>query len=141
LKKFLTLALFLFIVVVTNAFGQTTVLEISDDFTEIMAVFQRRIHNNFSEYNYFYHEERTFDIVNRVEGTLFDKKAKKIIGINKYFIFELSSPRTYLLCLVNKEDLKAIEFIFLYNSNDWLAEVTPCSQAEIDKALDLYPEL
>jgi len=143
MKKILVHITFLFVLVVTNAFAQTDstrVLEISDDFTEIMVAFQKRVHGNFPEYNYFYHDERPFDIENRVEGELFDKKAKKIIGINKYFIFELSAPSIYLLYLVNKEDLKAIAFVFLYDSNDWLAETTPCSQAEIDKALGLYTE-
>jgi len=144
LKKLLTLVFFLFIVAVSTAFSQTDsvrVLEISDDFTEIMEAFQQRVHNIFPEYNYFYHDERPFDIVNRVEGTLFSNKAKKIIGLNKYFIFELSGSSIYLLDLVNREDLKAIAFVFLLDSNDWLVEVTPCSQAEIDKALALYPEL
>jgi len=144
LKKILLLAFFLFVLAVTNTFSQTDsakVLEISDDFTEIMVAFQRRVHSNFPDYNYFYHDERLFDIEHRVEGTLFNNKAKKIIGISKYFIFELSAPSIYLLYLVNKEDLKAIAFVFLYDSNDWLAEVTPCSQAEIDKALSLYQEL
>jgi hypothetical protein len=144
MKKILALAFFLFVLAVTNAFAQTEsvkVLEISDDFTEIMAAFQRRVHNNFPEYNYFYHDERPFDIEHKVERTLFNNKAKKIIGISKYFIFEMSAPGIYLLYLVNKEDLKAIAFVFLYDSNDWLVEVTPCSQAEIDKALSLYQEL
>jgi hypothetical protein len=144
LRKILLIAVFLFTVAVFNIFGEkdsTRVLEISDDFTEIMETFQKRVHGAFPKYNFFYHDERPFDIVNRVEGTLFDNKAKKIIGLNKYFIFELSAPDIYLLFLVNKEDLKAITFVFLDDSNDWLAEVTPCSQAEIDKALGLYLEL
>jgi hypothetical protein len=140
MKKILALAVFLFAVAVTSIFGQEDpikVLECSNDFWEIGAVFQRRVHNASSNYKYFFHDESPFDFENGAEGEIFDKKAKRIIGKNKYFIFETTNGDTdiYLLFLVNKEDSKAIAFFFI---NEWFEEVTPCSRAEIDKALSLY---
>jgi hypothetical protein len=141
MKKILAMVVFLFAIVVTSSFGQEDDIKIhecSNDFREIGAAFQRRVHNASSEYKYFIHDESPFDIENGAESEVFDKKAKRRIGKNKYFIFETfdSDVGVYLLMFVNREDSKAIAFFFM--NNDWLEEVIPCSQAEINKALRLY---
>ena len=144
MKKFLPLALFLFIV--ASAFGrdktEIKVFEASNDFAEIREIFQKRLHDASSDFNYFYHLVGVispFDI-DGTEGGLFDKKAKIAIRKNKYFIFEIAyggdlGPG---IILVNKEDLTAAVFNF---NNDWFEGGILCSQAEIDKALSLYLEL
>jgi hypothetical protein len=141
MKKILALVVFFFAIGVTSSFGQEDaieVLECSNDFKEIGAVFQRRVHNASSDYKYFFHDESTFDIENGAEGEVFDRKAKRKIGNKKYFIFETfdSDVGIYLLSFVNREDSKAILFFFI--NNDELEEAIPCSQAEINKALRLY---
>jgi outer membrane lipoprotein-sorting protein len=152
LKKILLLAFFLFILTLTNTFAQTDptrVLEISDDFTEIMAAFQKRLYAASAEFKYFLHNDGPFDIENGYESQLFDAKAMEAIGNNKYFIFETTDTMTgstaagiymYLLILVNKDDAEAISFVFI---NDWVRHknITPSSKAEIKRALALYPDL
>jgi len=127
------------------AFAQTDairVFETSDAFTEIKAAFQKRLYAASSEYKYFLHNDGPFDIENEneYESQFFDAKAREAIGNKKYFIFETTDIMTgsiamYLLILVNKDDAEAVTFLFI---NDWVKSVTPCSKAEIKRALDLY---
>jgi len=65
------------------------VLETSNDFTEIMRGFQKRVRDASREFKYFIHNESPFDFEDGEEGDLFDKKAKRTIGNKKYFIFEI----------------------------------------------------
>jgi len=135
LRKFLTLAFFLFIVVAVGTFAQTDddarVIEASNNFAEIKGAFQRRVHDASLEFMYFHHEKSPFDVDGK-QSELFNKKAHKTISKNKYFIFDLGR---YFLFFVNKEDGTAIVFFF---TNSSILSPTPCSQAEIDKALGLY---
>jgi len=149
MKKILAVAVF-FLVAVANTFVQTAdtrVFETSNDFAEIKGAFQRRLYDASSEYKYFFHQLEGF-VVNleiedqlEVEDQLFDKKARKAISRNKYFIFEASVKGGYYLVLVNKENSKAISFLFSSNFASWFQAVTPCSKDEIDKALAWYPDL
>jgi len=146
MKKIL-LAVVLFLVAAAGVFAQTDairVFETSNDFAEIKGAFQRRLYDASSEYNYFFHQQEGF-VVNleiedqlEVEDQLFDKKARKAISRNKYFIFETARKGLYSLVLVNKDDAEAVAFIFI---NDQVKGATPCSKAEIKSALGLYPEL
>jgi len=111
------------------------IYETSNNFTEIMGAFQRRLHNISREYEYFIHNESPFDFEDGDEGELFDKKAKRTIGNNKYFIFEVYDDEIYFLFFVNREDSTTIAFFFI---NMWLAEAIECSKEEIDKALASY---
>jgi hypothetical protein len=136
MNRLLTLATFLFVVTVASAFAQTDddtrILEVSNDFEEIKTAFQRRVHDASLEFKYFHHEKSPFD-VNGKQSELFNIKAQKKISNNKYFIFDYKG--IYMLFLVNKEDGTAIVFFF---TNSSILSPTPCSQAEIDKALGLY---
>jgi hypothetical protein len=138
LKKLLTLATFLFIVTTANVFAQTDddtrVIEASNDFVEIKTAFQKRVHDVSLDFKYFHHVKSPFDVDGK-QREMFNKKAHKTISKNKYFIFDFGR---YFIYLVNKEDSTTIAFFF---TNDLLLSSTPCSQAEIDKALDLYLEL
>jgi len=94
MKKFLPLALFLFII--ASAFGwdkiEIKVFETSNDFAEIREAFQKRLYDASLEFKYFYHlvvSPLPFD----VDGELFDRKAKIAIRKNKYFIVEIAYPR------------------------------------------------
>ncbi|MDR2575373.1 MAG: hypothetical protein LBC52_02910 [Treponema sp.] len=113
------------------------VYETSNDFTEIMGAFQRRLHNVSREFKYFIPNESPFDFEDGEEGELFDKKAKKTIGNKKYFIFEIYDENIFCLFLVNREDSKTIAFFLI---NQRLGEAIECSDAEIDKALSTYQE-
>jgi hypothetical protein len=152
MRKILILIFFLFIVAVPNTFGQTDdirILEISDDFTEIMKVFQKRLYAASEGFKYFLHNDSPFDIENEYESQLFDAKAIEAIGNKKYFIFETTDTMTgstatgifmYILILVNKDDAEAVSFAFI---NDWVRHknITPSSKAEIKRALVLYSDL
>jgi uncharacterized protein YxeA len=135
MKKLLTLATFLFVIAATSAFAQTDddtrVIEASNDFVEIKTAFQKRVHDASLNFKNFFHEKSPFDIDGK-QSELFNKKAHKTISKNKYFIFDLGK---YFLFFVNKEDGIAIVFFF---TNSSILSPTPCSQAEIDKALGLY---
>jgi len=149
MKKILAVAISLFVLAVTGAFAQTDsvrVLEISNDFTEIMAAFQRRLYAASAEFKYFLHNDGPFNIENEYESQLFDTKAMEAIGKNKYFIFETTDTMTgstatgiymYLLILVNKDDAEAVSFAFI-NDQVRHKNITPSSKAEIKRALDLY---
>ena len=90
MRKILLIALFLFILALGNAFGQTRVLEISDDFTEIMAVFQKRLYAASAEFKYFLHNDGPFDIENEYESQLFDEKTiEAIVKKNTSFLKQL----------------------------------------------------
>jgi len=137
MKKILFLIMFLS---VGYVFSQDIkVFETSNDFTEVMGAFQRRLHNVSPEYKYFLHDESPFDFEDGEEGELFDKKTKRTIGNKKYFIFEIYngevSEEVYLLFLVNREDSKTIAFFLI---NERLVEAAECSDAEIDKTLATY---
>jgi hypothetical protein len=144
--KLLIITTFLFVVALGNTFGQTRVFEVSDDFTEIMAAFQKRLYTASEEFKYFLHNDGPFDIENEYEIQLLDVKAMEAIGNNKYFIFETTDTMTgstaagiymYKLILVNKDDAESISFVFI---NDWVRhkDITPSSKAEIKRALALY---
>jgi len=138
MKKVVIIAIFLFVMAVADVFTQTDdirVLEAFNNFAEIKETFQRRVHDASLEYKYFYHDESPFDVENGAESELFNKKAKKIISKNKYFIFELSSGSVYFLFLANKDDAKAIAFFFM---DDLLVDATQCSDVEINEALASY---
>jgi hypothetical protein len=131
---------FLFVVTAASTFAQTDdtdvrVFEASNDFVEIKTAFQKRLHDASLDFKYFHHEKSPFDVDGK-QSELFNKKAQKKMSNNKYFIFDYYG--IYLLFLVNKEDRTAIVFFF---TNSSILSPTPCSQAEIDKALDLYLEL
>ena len=79
MRKILLLAFFLFVVAVCNAFGQTRVLEISDDFTEIKAISQKRLYTASAEFKYFLYNDGQFDIENEYELQLLDAKAREAI--------------------------------------------------------------
>jgi len=142
MKKILLLAFFLFIVVVTNTFGEKEryrIFECSDEFRKIKEAFRERLYNTCLDYNYFYYKKDTFDIENGTDHPL-DTNAKKIISSikTKYFIFKDFGAGVYFLFLVNKEDRTAIRFYFF---DDGLESSKPSSQAEIDKTLSLFLEL
>jgi hypothetical protein len=111
------------------------VFEASNDFTEIMRAFQKRLHDASREYEYFLHDESPFDFEDGEEGELFDKKTKRTIGNKKYFIFEIPDEDIYLLFFVNREEAETIAFFFI---DERLAEAIECSEEEIDKALAEY---
>ena len=70
---------------------------------------------------------------------VFQKKLYDASSEFKYFYHLVVSPFPFDVdILVNKEDLKAV--VFNYN-NEGFERAKPCSQAEIDKALALYPDL
>jgi len=150
MKKILALAFFLFVLAGANTFAQTAdtrVFETSNDFAEIKGAFQRRLYDASSEYKYFFHQLEGF-VVNleiedqlEVEDQLFDKKARKAISRNKYFIFEEARKGLYFLVLVNKENSEAISFLFSSNVPSLFQAAEPCSRDEIDKALAWYPDL
>jgi hypothetical protein len=149
MKKIIASAFIFFIAVVTSAFAQkdsTHLLEISDDFTEITAIFQKRIYAASSEFKCFIHNDGPFDIEKEYEITLLDEKAMEDIGKNKYFIFETTDTMTgptpagihmYVLIFVNKENAEAVRFAFINElvKHDF---IIPSSRAEIKRALDLY---
>jgi len=147
MKKILPLTVFLFFVVVANTLAQTAdirVFETSNDFAEIKGAFQRRLYDASSEYKYFFYQLEGF-VVNlgiedqlEVEDQLFDKKARKAISRNKYFIFEANEGGIFFIFLVNKENSKAIVFLFFAS---WFQAAKPCSRDEIDEALAWYPDL
>jgi hypothetical protein len=123
---------------VASTFADTntvTVLECSNNFTEIKGAFQRRLYDASSKFKYFYHDDTPFDIEDGEEGELFDKKGKKKIGKNKYFLFETSDDDMFFLFFVNNEDLEAIAFFFF---NDWFDEAITCSRNDINMALGSY---
>jgi len=114
------------------------VYETSNDFTEIIGAFQRRVHDASRKFKYFVHNESPFDFEDGEEGELFNKKAKRTIGNKKYFIFEIyDDEMVSFLFLVNREDSKSIVFFFI---NERHGEAIECSVAEMDKALALYQE-
>ena len=130
----------LFILMIFSAgyiFSQDVkVYETSNDFTEIMRAFQKRVHDASREFKYFIHDESPFDFEDGEEGELFDKKAKRTIGNKKYFIFEIfDDEMVSFIFLVNREDSKSIVFFFI---NERHGEAIECSAFEIDKALVLY---
>jgi len=114
------------------------VFETSNDFTEIMGAFQRRVHDASRKFKYFVRNESPFDFEDGKEGELFNKKAKRTIGNKKYFIFEIyDDENVSFLFFVNREDSKSIVFFFI---NERHGEATECSASEIDKAFALYQE-
>jgi hypothetical protein len=149
MKKILAVTVSFFVLAVTGVFAQTAstrVLEVSDDFTEMMAAFQRRLYAASAEFKYFLHNDGPFDIENGYESQLFDAKARETIGKNKYFIFETTDTMTgstaagiymYLLILVNNDDAEAVSFAFI-NDQVRHKDITLSSKAEIKRALDLY---
>jgi hypothetical protein len=110
------------------------VSESSNNFTEIKDIYQKRLHDVSLEFKYFMHDKDTFD---GVEND-FDESTKKTIGENKYFILRFSAGGFYFLYLVNRENSKAIVFLF---SNEWDDDIKRCSEIEINNALSLYKEL
>jgi hypothetical protein len=143
MRKILLFAVFLFIVAVANTFGQTDstrVLEISDDFTEIMDAFQKRLYAALAEFKYFHHQLEGFVVNLEYEDEL-SKKTKKDINKNQYFIFETTDRGIYYLTLVNKENANAIVFYFINYSSPLFGEKNRSSRVNIDKALALYPDL
>jgi len=140
--KRLLIALFLFIVAVTNTFGETVhyrIFECSDEFRKIKEDFRERLYNACLDYNFFYYEKNTFDIENGTDHPL-DTNAKKLISSikTKYFIFKDFGAGVYFMFLVNKEDRTAIRFYFF---DGGLESSKPSSRAEIDKTLSLFLEL
>ena len=126
MRKMVAVATFLFLVTSTSAFAQGLdaigVFETSNDFAEIKEVFQRRLYDASSEYAYFFHQLERFDFNSDVEDKLFNKKARKAISKNQYFIFEIA-------------------FRFSDNFPSRFQAGRACSRDEIDKALADYPDL
>jgi hypothetical protein len=147
MKKILAVTVSFFVLAVAGVFAQTDstrVLEISDDFTEIKTLFQKRLFNASAEFKYFLHYDGPFDIENGYLIQLLNVKEREAIDKKKYFIFEATDTMTgstptgihmYLLFLVNKEGQEAVSFAFI---NDWVKSATFCSKAEIKSALNLY---
>jgi len=139
LKKILTLAFFLFAVVVTSTFGEKerySIFECSDKFKKIKEAFRERLYDACLEKEYFYYEK---DASGMGRHPL-EKKVQEMIDSieTKYFIFKDEGIGIYFLFLVNKKDGKAIKFYFFDNG---LETSKPSSQAEIDKTLSLFLEL
>jgi len=139
LKKNLVITIFLFIVAVTNTFGEKAryrIFECSDYFKKIKEAFRERLYDACLDYNFFYYEKDASGIGRHP----LDTNVTNIIDSieTKYFIFKDEGAGVYFLFLVNKEDRTAIKFYFF---DGGLESSKPSSQAEIDKAFSLYLEL
>jgi hypothetical protein len=136
MKKILALAFFLFVVAVSTTFGEKEryrIFECSNEFKKIKEAFRERLYDACLEKNFFYYEK---DASGMGRHPL-DTNAQEIIDSieRKYFIFKDEGAGVYFLFLVNKEDGKAIKFYFF---NGGLETSKPSTQAEVDKALDLF---
>jgi len=143
-KKKIIMLVFGLGIAAASAFAQielARVFETSNDFAEIKEAFQRRLYYASSEYKYFFHQLEGFVINTELEDELFNKKARKAISKNQYFIFEASVKNLYYFVLVNKENAKAIAFLFSNNFPSWFQAGRLSSRDEIDKALADYPDL
>ena len=139
MKKIFPLAFFLFIVAVTTTFGEKDryrIFECSNEFKKIKEAFRERLYDACLKKVFFYFEKDAF-VMGR---NPLETNAKEIIDSieTKYFIFKDEGAGVYFLFLVNKEDRTAIKFYFF---DGGLESSKPSSQAEIDKALSLFPEL
>ena len=139
MRKILLLAFFLFAVAVGNTFGEKAryrIFECSDYFKKIKEAFRERLYNACLEKDFFYYEKDTSGIGRHPLDTNATEKINSIE--TKYFIFKDEGIGVYFLFLVNKEDRIAIKFYFF---DGGLESSKPSTQAEIDKALSLFPEL
>ena len=139
MKKVLVVAFFLFIIAVSNTFGEKEryrIFECSDEYKKIKEAFRERLYDACLEKDFFYYEKDASGIGRHP----LDTNATEIIDSieTKYFIFKDEGIGVYFLFLVNKEDRTAIKFYFF---DGGLESSKPSTQAEIDKALSLFSDL